>query len=237
MSSLQVCRLAVALVAAAAFSCAKTDSPADGGTEVTVTVTSVSGATTIAAGGTLTLAGRLPIASYDQSGGGNVGHQTDLSGYTYQVAANGQATIYQGTNPGGRWYLTGACAGLLLGFDYGVSVGGLQPQMDGPLTAPAVLGQYAASTTPGASLNSTVCSGVAASASPGLQTLTMDLNASGLYSPGEQASGALHADPGVNGRLTDTHGNVLYVVSPASFLLLDLSSPYDPAPVVVLFEQ
>jgi hypothetical protein len=185
--------------------------------------------------------GNLPITSYDQNAGANIYHATNPSGYTYTVDANGQATIYTApSTTGGRWYLTGPNTGLLLGFDYGVSVGTILPQSAGTLSAASISGNYFASQAPGGSIWSPYSSGTGTSTGNGTLTTTMDMNINGNYTPQQQTTGTLTADTLVNGRITDTNNRAIYVVSPSNFLMLNIEVRYDnvnATPVIQLFEQ
>jgi hypothetical protein len=179
-------------------------------------------------------AGNLPLTSADQNAGGNLHNPSGIT-YTYTVAANGQATIY--TSPsivGGRWYMTGPNTGLMLGFDYGVSTGAILPQAAGPFSAASISGDFLASQTPGASLGSTNSSGVATSNGGGTLATTLDLNFNGAFIAGQTATGTLTVAP--NGRATDTNANVIYMVSPSTFLLMNESSS-NSNPMIQLFEQ
>lgn len=180
-------------------------------------------------------AGNLPFTSLDVNSGGNISHTTNFSGYTYTVAANGQATISLGSIDGGRWYMTGQNTGLMLGFDDGVSVGMILPQEAGTYTPAAISGDYFASQAPGGSIQSPYSSGTATSTGNGTLDTTMDILFQGFI-PGQQASGTLTADALITGRFTDTNNNVIYAISPDSFLMLNIASG-NSAPVIQLFEQ
>jgi hypothetical protein len=180
--------------------------------------------------------GSLLFTSYDQNDGANIYHAT--SGvYSYTVAANGQATIYTApSTTGGKWYLTGPNTGLMLGFDYGVSVGTIVTQSTGTFSAASISGNYFASQASGGSIQSPYSSGIATSTGNGTLATTMDVNDGGFTS-GQQVSGTLTADTLVNGRITDTNNNVMYLVSPSSFLMLNIASPANSTSVIQLFEQ
>jgi hypothetical protein len=177
-------------------------------------------------------AGSLSIASYDQNHGGNFVSGSGIQ-YTYTVDADGQATIYTSpSNAGGMWYLTGPNTGLMLGFDIGVSVGAIVPRSDGPFSTASISGSYFASQTPGASFSSTDSSGVATSTGDGALATTMDLNGDGVVTAGQSANLTLAVAP--DGRATDTSNDVMYVISPKSFLMMNETTFY---PVIHLFEQ
>jgi hypothetical protein len=176
--------------------------------------------------------GTLVFPSYDMNAGGNINHGR-INPYTYSVAANGQATIYASSNLGGKWYLTGLNTGMLLGFDYGVSVGEIMSQATGTFSTASISGKYFASQAPGGSIQSPYSSGIATSTGTGTLSTTMDIY--GL-TPGQQASGTLTADPLVNGRFTDTNYNIIYMVSPSKFLMLN-EGPGNYVSVIQIFER
>ena len=185
--------------------------------------------------------GSLLFTSVDQNAGANIYHLPNPAGYTYTVDANGQATIMSsGSTTGGKWYLTGQNTGLMLGFDIGVSVGLILPQSAGPFSAASISGNYFASQAPGGSIQSPYSSGIATSTGNGTLATTMDVNYGGFTS-GQQLNGTLTADTLVNGRITDTHDNVIYMVSPSSFLMLNIapstSANSTSVSVIQLFEQ
>jgi hypothetical protein len=183
--------------------------------------------------------GNLPITSYDQNNGGNIYHASGIV-YTYTVAANGHAIIYTApSTTGGRWYLTGQNTGLILGFDYGVSVGTIVPQSAGTLSAASISGEYFACQAPGGSIQSPYSSGPATSNGNGMLFTTIDVNYYGFIS-GLHGSSTLIADPLVNGRITDTSNKVIYAVSPSNFLMLNIELRYDSAnatSAIQIFEQ
>jgi hypothetical protein len=179
--------------------------------------------------------GTLVFPSYDQNDGGAINHGS-MTPFTYTVAANGHATIYTTTTPttnGGKWYLTGLNTGLMLGFDTGGSVGEIMSQATGTFTTASISGDYFASQAPGGSIQSPYSSGTAKSSGNGMLSTTMDVY--GL-TPGQQASGTLTADPLINGRFTDTNYNIIYMVSPSKFLMLN-ESPGNYVSVIQIFEK
>jgi hypothetical protein len=184
--------------------------------------------------------GSLLFTSVDQNAGANIYHLPNPAGYTYTVDTNGQATIYTApSTTGGRWYLTGPNTGLMLGFDYGVSVGTILSQSTGTFSAASISGNYFASQAPGGSIQSPYSSGTATSTGNGTLNTTMDVNYSGFTS-GLYTSSILTADPLVNGRITDTNNKAIYVVSPSNFLMLNIEVRYDNAnatSVIQVFEQ
>jgi hypothetical protein len=180
--------------------------------------------------------GNLPFVSVDQNAGANIYHLPIPAGYTYTVAVNGQATISSGSTVGGRWYLTGQNTGLMLGFDVGVSIGMIVPQSSDIFSVASISGNYFASQAPGGSIQSPYSSGVATSTGNGTLDTTMDVNFGGFTS-GQQASGTLTAYSLVNGRITDTNNNVIYMVAPSSFLMLNIATPINATPVIQLFEK
>ena len=176
--------------------------------------------------------GGLTITSYDQNFGGNFVTGSNLQD-TYTVDANGQVKLYDSTlTLGGKWYLTGPNTGLMLGFDYGVSVGTITPQSAGPFSAASISGSYFASQAPGAAFNSMNGSGVATSTGGGTLVTTMDLNSNGVVAAGQAANGTLTVSS--SGRAVDTSGNVIYVVSPSTFLMMNHATFY---PVIQVFDQ
>jgi hypothetical protein len=167
--------------------------------------------------------------------GGNIALLPTPTGYTYTVAANGQALIFLGSIAGGKWYLTKQNTGLMLGFDYGVSTGEFMPQSAGILSAASISGNYFASQAPGGSNQSPCSSGIATSTGNGTLITTMDIN-SGAFTSGLQTSGTLTTGPLVSGRIMDTNYNVIYVVSPGYFLMLNYA-PGNYMSVIHIFEQ
>jgi hypothetical protein len=170
----------------------------------------------------------------DLNSGGNIGHPSVQ--YTYAVDGNGQASIYTAPSTvGGKWYLTGPNAGLMLGFDTGVSVGMILPQSVGPFAAASVSGSYFAIQAPGAAYGSTDMSGLASSVGNGTVATTMDTNYVGAVMTGQTSEGTYVFSP--NGRAVDDTGKkVIYVVDPDSFLMLD-TNPAAFYPVVQIFER
>jgi len=177
-------------------------------------------------------AGGLLITSYDQNFGGNFVTGSNLQD-TYTVDANGHVKLFDSTlTLGGMWYLTGPNTGLMLGFDYGVSVGQIMPQSTGSFSAASISGSYFASQAPGAAFNSMNGSGVATSTGGGTLVTTMDLNSNGVIAAGQAANGTLTVSS--SGRAVDTNGNVIYVVSPSTFLMMNHATLY---PVIQVFDQ
>jgi|GEM_PF-2392779 len=174
--------------------------------------------------------GSLSVVSLDQNYGGNRGTGTDE--YVYTVDANGQATLTSGSIVGGKWYLTGANSGLMLGFDFGVSVGAIMPQSGGPFSIASIRGSYVASQAPGGSVYSTNSSGVATSAGDGALETVMDENTAGAFVPDQMDSSTLTV--AADGRATDTNDDVIYVVSSSTFLRLQMNTDY---PVIQIFER
>lgn len=178
-------------------------------------------------------AGHLTI-SVDVSGGGNVSSASGIA-YTYAVTPDGHAALYAGGSTlGGKWYLTAPNTALMLGLDTGVSIGAILPQAGGAFTAASIGGGYLATQAPGGSLGSTQASGVATSSGGGTLSTVMDVNEYGAAFWGEAASGAIAVD--ATGRATDTKGNVIYVVSPQTFLRMSIDTT-NFYPVVEVFEQ
>lgn len=177
--------------------------------------------------------GGLPGA-VDLNSGGNIGYLSVE--YTYTVDDNGQATIYTAPSTvGGKWYLTGANTGLMLGFDPGVSIGMILPQSSGPFTAASVSGSYFASQAPGAAYFSTDISGVTNSTGDGTLTMTMDINHAASVLVGQTSAATF--DFSSDGRAVDDTGSkVIYVVDPDSFLMLD-TSPDVYYPVIQMFQR
>jgi hypothetical protein len=171
--------------------------------------------------------------SVDQNNGGTTSQTTGIAGWTYTVDQYGHATITApGPVDGGRWYLTGPNAGLMLGFDTGVSIGMILPQAAGPFSISSVNGTYVATQTRGAGVLSSDSSGVGVSTGSGSLATTMDVNTNGAISAGQTASRTLTLGP--NGRGTDNSGNPVYVVSPTRFLTMSNSTSY---PAILDFEQ
>jgi hypothetical protein len=182
-------------------------------------------------------AGNMPYLSRDVSSGGNIYHLTDPLIYTYTVDANGQVSVNNGSTVGGKFYLMGPNTGLLLGFDYGVSIGMCYPQSAGILSAASISGNYVVSQAPGGSVLSKESSGIATSDGDGILNMTLDVNYNG-YTPDIMTSVTLTTDSQYNGRVTDSNNNVIYMVSPSRFFMMSISSaPDNYAPVVQTVEQ
>jgi hypothetical protein len=177
--------------------------------------------------------GHLSSTFNDTSTGCNIGRNATAN-YTYQVASNGHVTVDVGGVVGGKYYLTRANTGFMLGFDALVSIGAVRPQSTG-LTAASVNGTYFAVEAPGAAAGSTIGSGVGTSTGNGVLATTMDLNVQRSLASTTTTIGGQLADTG-SGRLTDAHGNVIYLVAPSSFLVMNISGQ-DCYPVVRLFEN
>jgi hypothetical protein len=179
-------------------------------------------------------AGNLALTSVDQNDGGNLYTPTGIA-YTYTVDTKGHATIWVSPGvSGGKWYLTGPNAGLMLGFDPGMSVGGVEPQAAGPFSAASLGGTWFVRQAPGASMASTIASGVATSPGSGTLSTTMDVNGvSGLQAG---VTSAPTFTVGSNGRATEWNGLVIYVASPDRLLMMPMSGS-DTASVVRILER
>lgn len=177
-------------------------------------------------------AGGLSITSYDQAFGGNSVHGSGIR-YTYTVDPTGQATIFlPGQVSGGKWYLLGPGSALMLGFDYGVSVGEIVPQTSTPFTAANVIGDYFVRQAPGAGACSSNASGVARSPGNGTLSTTMDVNQGGVWTVGQAASRTLSV--ATDGTAADTDGDVYYLASSSRLFMMNRSPS---CPVVHLLER
>lgn len=157
----------------------------------------------------------------DSSAGCNVSRDAPVQ-LSYAVASNGQVSLYNGAALAGRYYLTGANTGFLLGLDASVPVGALRPRAAGPFSVASISGAYVASQAPGAAYFSTNAGGVGSSAGTGTLATTLDTNYSGAVATRSDLVGGLLHDTG-SGRFTDDHGNVVYAVSPDTFLVTSIS--------------
>ncbi len=178
-------------------------------------------------------AGHLTL-SVDANAGGNISSASGIA-YTYAVTPDGHAPIYtEASAVGGKWYLVAPNTALMLGADAGGSIGMILPQVAGPFTAGSISGNYFSSQAPGGAFGSTQASGVATSSGDGTLSTTMDVNEYGAAYWGEAASGPIAV--AATGRTTDTKGNVIYVVSPTTFLMMSIDSA-NFYPVVEVFER
>lgn len=157
----------------------------------------------------------------DSSAGCNVSRDAPVQ-LSYSVAANGQVSLFSGAALVGRYYLTGANTGFLLGLDASVPVGALRPRAAGPFSVATIGGEYVASQAPGAAYFSTNAGGVGSSAGTGTLATTLDSNYSGAVATRADLVGGLLQDTG-SGRFTDARGNVIYAVSPDLFLVTSIS--------------
>jgi hypothetical protein len=182
--------------------------------------------------------GNLSAISLDESYGGNNYHAVSGIHYTYTVDAHGQATIFTAPSvPGGKWYLVDRNSALMLGFDYGASVGRILEQAAEPFSAASISGDYLVGQEPGAAFASFNRSGVATSTGSGALSTVLDVNRNGIVAAAQATSGTVTV--GTNGRATDTDGNVIYVVSPTRFLRMNQGS-FDPAtwyPLIQIFDR
>jgi len=182
--------------------------------------------------------GTLTSTMNDDSSGCNVSRDGSAQ-YGYEVAANGQVSVYLGSGAGrvlaGKHYLTRNNAGFLLGFDPSVPIGEIRPRSSGPFSVSSISGNYFATQLPGSTFSATNSIGIGSSAGNATLATTMDTNAGGgIVSRSDYIGGALN-DLG-NGRFTDAFGNVIYAVAPTVFLVTSISAT-DCYPVVHLFEQ
>ena len=178
--------------------------------------------------------GTLTSTMNDGDSGCNI-YQNQSAQFTYQVAANGQASVFNQGTLAGRYYLTRANAGFLLGLDASVPVGAIRPQSAGPFNVASISGSYFATQAPGTNYYATNSVGVGSSSGNGTLATTMDTNYQGAVVTRTDYIGGALTHTG-DGRYTDAYGNVIYAIAPSAFLVTSIS-PNECYPVVHLFEQ
>jgi hypothetical protein len=176
-------------------------------------------------------AGALTLQVADVTAGGNFSTVTDVP-YTYEVGADGRAALYAaGGTPGGFWYLTDRSAGLMLGYDVGVSVGEIFPQGGDGFPTDVVAGTFWVGQAPGGALMSAVTSGSATSPGDGSLTTTLDVHTPDAVTLGQVRSGPLGLDTAGRGEDADF---VYRIVSEDRFLAMSKTAEY---PVVLVLER
>ena len=181
--------------------------------------------------------GTLSSRALDVNSGGNLASYPTPGAivYTYSVASNGQVTVYNAGVAGGKYYLTSRNTGFLLGFDTGVSIGEVRPQVLSSPSLASLSGSYFASQAAGGASGSLVATGVATSPGNGFLGTIMDVGSGGSFVTRTDLIGGALTDTG-NGRFTDVQGNVIYMLSGDAFLTLPLSGS-EVYPVVQVFDR
>jgi hypothetical protein len=178
--------------------------------------------------------------TYDQNCGGSSRSVTGLTG-TYNAAPNGRASFNLGAIYVAA-YLVSSNQAFFIVPDSSVLFGFGDAQAAGSFTNAAVSGSYAGSATTPAALGVNIFSGefTANGAVPtGNLTGTEDIGAPGGPTLGVAVSAtySISATP-TNGRGTVSGGiggnGVLYVISPAKFLVMSLN---DPNAAILMFEH
>jgi hypothetical protein len=180
-------------------------------------------------------AGTLHVNTVDQNFAGNVVYNPNPGlVYQYTVAPNGHATIMSGNVDGGRWYLTGPNAALMLGFDPGGSIGAIEAQSGGPFAATSLTGTYVARQAPGGAFGSVASSGIGVADGLGGLTTILDNRVDAGLVVVQTAPSPLTVAP--NGRATDVFGNAIYLISPSRFVLLN-KDPSATSSTVLVFQR
>jgi hypothetical protein len=168
-------------------------------------------------------------ATLDENKAGTA--STTTATFTYTLSTNGRVVVSGGKHPMIA-YLVDSNEGFFLDDDPAVSDGFFYPQATGPFSNTSVSGNYFFGVTPPAVSASTVDSGVATSTGNGTLTLTEDASAPGGLVTGQSLTDNLTVAS--NGRVTDSLGNILYIISPSKVVLINTT---DTVPVVTIFQQ
>jgi hypothetical protein len=169
--------------------------------------------------------------SSDEDAGGTVTANSYFG--TYTVAGNGRVTLYR--MPAGFAgcancvktqlivYLVGVNQGFLLDFSGTGASGYIEPQSGAPFTAASLNGSYSMATLDPVVNNVITQSGLLSATGTGSLSDVEDQNASGTFSPDQTVSASYTVS--TSGRIgLGTTEPVMYVVSPAKTIWLDLSS-------------
>jgi hypothetical protein len=188
-------------------------------------------------GGLLTTNG-LGAASltYDQNCGGAATSITGLAG-TYNVLTGGRADFRLGSAYIAA-YLVGPNKAFFIVPDGACLFGMAEAQAGGALTAAAVNGAYAGSTTSPQTVAVTIFSGEFTADGVGTISGTEDIGAPGGASSTNVSTSYSVSSAPTNGRgsISGTIGGngVVYVISPSKFVVISMS---DANPAVLAFEQ
>jgi hypothetical protein len=172
--------------------------------------------------------------SADENQGGTA-LKDALSG-PYTVAANGRVSMSLGAGLSGCTdcvasgqtyaYLVGTNQGFLLDFTPSASVGSFEPQTATGITSASFSGSYALGTLGPVLQGSSYFAGVLTSSGAGSIAGTVDLNTNGVLTPNNSVADTYTTAATGRAALAPTLGDasVLYVVSPAKAVLLDLQT-------------
>jgi Big-like domain-containing protein len=189
---------------------------------------------------------------YDDSGtldGGTLTPQI-LSLTNSTVASNGRVALEQSSgSPFAIVYLVEGNKGFIMSSTSSATAGFLQPQAAGPFSAASIDGAYFGGSAPPTVGSSTVNPEIpivtdvhATSPGTGLVGLTWDVSLN--HGPFDSL---LLGEPSLfdltvaaNGRATDTGGNIYYVISPSSFLMLNPNAGItgsEATPIIDVLQQ
>ena len=168
-------------------------------------------------------------ATLDENKAGTA--STTTATFTYTLSLNGRVVVSGGKHPMIA-YLVDSNEGFFLDDDPAVSDGYFYPQAAGPFSNTSVSGNYFFGVTPPAVSASTVDSGVATSPGNGVFTITEDASSTNGLTTGQSLTDNLTI--GSNGRVTDSLGDILYIVSSNKIVLINTT---DTVPVVTIFQQ
>jgi hypothetical protein len=168
-------------------------------------------------------------ASLDENKAGTASATTAT--FTYSVSSNGRTAVSGGKHPM-LAYLAASNEGFFLDDDPAVSIGYFEPQSTGTFSNSSVSGNYFFGVTPPAVSASTVDSGVAASTGNGVLTSTEDASSLSGLTTGQSLTDTLTI--GSNGRVTDSLGNILYIITSSKIVLINTT---DTVPGVTIFQQ
>jgi len=176
--------------------------------------------------------GKLTVVSQDKNDSGVHTNKTNQTGLTYSVAANGRVTITGANNPQTS-YLVSPTAAYLIETSGGTSAGFVEVQSGGPFSAASISGNYIFGVAPPAVPASVVFSGIATSTGGG--TLNVSADESGQLGLAlDQTTTATGLSIASNGVGTDSAGDVIYMISPAKAVLINLNTS---APEVFIIQQ
>jgi large repetitive protein len=177
-------------------------------------------------------AGNLTVVSQDKNDSGVHTSKTNQTGLTYAVTANGRLTIAGANSPLGG-YLLSPTSAFLMETSGGTNAGFVEVQSGGPFSAASVSGNYIFGVAPPAVPASVFSSGIATSTVAGTLNVTSD--ESSLFGLAlDQAITATGFNVASNGVGTDSVGDVIYMISPAKAVLINVSTP---TPDVVIIQQ
>jgi hypothetical protein len=180
------------------------------------------------------------LLTFNGSGSGTYNNQsndsgtthTDSGSFTYTVSSNGRVAISTGGSHDPILYLVGPNEGFEMETNLSAKAGYFEPQTGGPFSNSSVSGNYFSGVMPPGVTNDTVSSGVGTSTGNGTLTSTEDVSSPSGLTSAYSLSYTLTISS--NGSVTDTLGDIMYVISPNKFVVMDSTST---EPVVTIVQK